>query len=146
MGRTINNRTLKANNFLELSSPVLLCVHRQDFESAIKNAGFREVDLNLPLAKALVSKPQNERAISITATVLDLLPKNASLYLSGYEILFDPSYRLDIMKLFCEISRYNKLIVKWCGGFTNDALTYAELGYDDYAKYMINNYEVTCVI
>ncbi|MDR0221048.1 MAG: hypothetical protein LBI54_06570 [Lachnospiraceae bacterium] len=146
MGRIINNRTLTAKNLLELPYPVLLCMRRQDLENTISDAGFQNASLNLPLAKAFVGKQQNEIATGITATVLGLLPKNASLYLSDYEMLFNPHYRIDVIKLFCEISRFNQLIVKWCGGFANDTLTYAEQGYDDYVKYTISNYDITCVV
>jgi hypothetical protein len=82
----------------------------------------------------------------VTATVLGLLPKDTTVYLMDYEMLFDPRYRLDVMKLFCEISRRGKLIVKWCGGFDGSSLTYAETGYGDYAQYRVSDYEIACVI
>jgi hypothetical protein len=44
-----------------------------------------------------------------------------------------------------DLSRQNKLIVKWCGEADGDALTYAEQGCDDYKRYRIDNYDVTVV-
>jgi hypothetical protein len=146
MGKVINNRTLAAGKLLDLPSPIILCVHRPDFDKAIAESGCQTLKLNLTLAKALSGKPVQDITAGITAEVIGLLPDGAAVYLSDYEMLFDPRYKVDVMKLFCEISRYKKLIVKWRGGFTNEALTYAEPGYADYAKYKISDYEIACVI
>jgi hypothetical protein len=77
--------------------------------------------------------------------VVGLLPKGAIVYLTDFEMLFDPRYSIDVMRLFCEISRYSKLIVKWCGNYDGECLTYAEPGYSDYARYKVGDYEIACV-
>ena len=146
MGQAINNRILTATKMLELPSPIILCVRRPDFDKAIKENGYHIVTVNLPLAKALQGRTVQEISTSVTPIIIDLLPKGNAVYLIDYEILFDPRYKLDVMKLFCEISKHNKLIINWCGGSTDDSLTYAEPGYDDYVKYRINDYEIACVI
>ncbi|MDR1688031.1 MAG: BREX-3 system P-loop-containing protein BrxF [Clostridiales bacterium] len=146
MGNIINNRTLTASKMLALPPPVVLCVNRADFDSAITKAQFRKVSLNLPLAKKLISKPATEAITDITGIILSLLPKGEALYLTDFEILFDPCYKLDVLKLFVGISRHHKLIVKWCGGINKESLTFAEAGYDDYRKYEINDYNITFVI
>jgi hypothetical protein len=135
-----------ANKLLELPSPILLCVQRSDFENAIINAEVKQLSINLPLARVLYNKANGTKYANITATVLSLIPNNAPIYLTDYEMLFDPRYELDVIKLFCEISRYNKLIIKWCGSFKDDSLIYSEPGYDDYSKYKINDYKIVCVI
>jgi len=146
MENIINNRTLTANKLLELPSPVLLCSKRDDFIQAIADADIQTVSLNLPLARELMGKTENEIATSVTATALRLMPDGLPVFLSDYEMLFDPRYKLDVIKVFCEISRYNTLIVKWCGSFDGDALIYAEPGYDDYSRYRVSDYEIACVI
>jgi len=146
MGSLINNRALTANKLLGLPLPILLCLKRIDFNTAIASAGFQTVSLNLPLAKALSEKTDKVIAMSVTSAIMGLLPKSEAIYLTDYEMLFDPRYCLDVIRLFCEISRYNRLIVQWCGTVIDDALTYAEPGYDDYRKYRISDYEIACVI
>ena len=146
MGKTINNRTLLASKLLEIPSPILLCVHRSDYENAVLDAGSHIVSLNLPLANELVGKSEDGKFANITETVLKLMPNNAPVFLTDYEMLFDPRYELDVIKLFCEISRYEKLVVKWCGKYDDGFLTYAEQGFDDYKKYKISEYEIACVI
>lgn len=147
MGKIINNRTLTAENLLRLPSPViLLCAQRLDFDKIIMDADTKFVNLNLPLAKALTGKTRIEIRSVITDTVIDLMPKNEAVYLTDYEMLFDPRYELDVIKLFCEISRHNRLTVKWCGILENDSLIYAEPGFDDYSKYKISEYKIACII
>ena len=146
MGNIISNRVLTPDKLLGLPSPILLCPKRNDYYKALLDAGFQTVSLNLPLAKELAGKPVSEITANITTTVLQLIPDGSLIFLTDYEMLFDPRYELDVIKLFCEIARYNKLIVKWCGSFADDSLIYAEPGYDDYAKYKISDYESTCVV
>ena len=146
MGIMINNRSLSAKKMMALQSPVILCIHREDFIKAIAYANIQAVSLNLPLAKSFFGKTEREIILAFTDTVISLLPKGDGVYLQDYEMLFDPRYKLDVLKMFYEISRYNKLIVKWCGGFDGNSLIYAEQGYADYSNYKVSDYDVACVI
>jgi hypothetical protein len=145
MGQFINRRMLSPNVLFKLPSPVILCSGWSFYDDAIADEGYQTVSLNLPLAKELAGKSSQSIQVNITAVVAHLLPNAASVYLTDYEMLFDPRYKLDVMKLFCELSRRNKLIVKWRGGFDGNALVYAEPGYADYAKYKVSDYEIFCV-
>lgn len=144
MGRIIDGRTLATKKLLQLPYPILLCANNLAFEKEIIDAGFHNVSLNLDLAKFLLGKAERDIAVRITAIIMNLLPKGP-VFLTDYEMLFDPRYKLDVIKLFCIIARHNKLIVQWPGGLTEDTLTYAEAGYDDYASYKIDDYQITCV-
>jgi ATP sulfurylase len=146
MGKIINNRTLSAKNMLALFSPVILCVNRADYTEAIEEAQFQVMSLNLPLTKLLLGKSEKEISSTITGTIINILQKKPPIFLQDYEMLFDPRYQLDVLKVFNEISRHNRLIVKWCGGFDGDSLIYAEPGYADYSKYNASDYDVACVI
>ena len=147
MGKRINHKSFIKDDLLKLPPPVILCVGFHMFDNEINNAGYQITSLNLPLAKALEAKTENEITTTITAIALEILPKNTPIYLTDYEMLFDPSYNLDIIKLFIEISRYNKLIVKWCGTVQNDdTLVYSEPGYQDYSKFKISNYDITVIL
>jgi hypothetical protein len=61
-------------------------------------------------------------------------------------MLFDPRYELDVLRLFTDLARGTKLIVKWCGKVDGNTLTYAEQGYADYKRYNSTDYNVTIVI
>lgn len=146
MGSIINNRTITVKRLLDLPSPTLLCVERNDYEKAIIANNGQVVSLNSLLAKAVSGKTGKEVATNITTTVIGLLPSKTTIYLVDYEMLFDPRYNLDVMKLFCEASRHCKLFVKWCGSFVDDSIIYGEPGYADYAKYKVSAYNIACII
>jgi hypothetical protein len=54
-------------------------------------------------------------------------------------------YEIDVLRLFTDIARQRKLIIKWCGSADENTLTYAEQGYADYKRYNINDYDITVV-
>jgi hypothetical protein len=60
-------------------------------------------------------------------------------------MLFDPRYELDVLRIFIDLARRNKLIVKWCGKVNGETLTYAEQSYADYKRYKISDYDVVIV-
>jgi hypothetical protein len=61
-------------------------------------------------------------------------------------MLFDPRYELDVIRLFMDVSRQNRLVVKWCGTVDGNMLIYAEQGFEDYRRIKISDYDVTVVI
>jgi len=148
MSKVIKHRLLYADDLIKILSPVILCAGFHILEDEIINtANYQTISLNLPLAKALEGKTENEITTTITAIILDILPNKTPIYLTDNEMLFNPQYNLDIIKLFIEISRYNKLIVKWCGTVQNyDTLVYSEPGYQDYSRFKINDYDITVIL
>ena len=148
MSKVIKHRLLYADDLIKILSPVILCAGFHILEDEIINtANYQTISLNLPLAKALEGKTENEITTTITAIALNLLPKNTPIYLIDYEMLFDPRYSIDPIKLFIEIARYNKLIVKWCGTIqNNDTLVYSVPGYQDYSRFKISDYDITVVM
>jgi hypothetical protein len=145
MGQIISRKVITPIVLFKLTPPVILCSGWKFYDDVIRDEGYRMVSLNLPLAKALAGKSTQSIQTNITETVGSLLPKAVPVYLTDYEMLFDPRYKLDVMKLFCELFRRNELIVKWCGRVDGESLVYAEPGYADYAKYKVSDYEITCV-
>ena len=146
MDNIINSHILSFKKMLELPSPTVICARLPIVEKAIAEHRLHPVKINLQLAKTLFGKSETEITTNITNMVIGLLPKNKPVYLSDFEMLFDPRYKLDLIKLFCEISRHNRLFVEWPGKFSNDSLTYAEPEYDDFAKYKVSDYEIVCVV
>jgi len=145
VGIVINSRTLSAKQLLRLTPPIILCVGRLDFEKEIADSGYRTTNLNLPLSRLLAGYSLREIQSALTDKVWDVLPQSEPVYLADYEMLFDPRYELDVLRLFIEIARRNKLIAKWCGTLGGDALIYAEAGYADFKRYNISDYDVVIV-
>lgn len=146
MGKIYNNRTVIAKDLSRLPSPVLLCVDRTDFDKEIAEADYQTVSLNLPLAKSLEGLSEGDIQSVIGDKIREALPPSKPVYLTDYEMLFDPRYGLDVIRLFMDVSRNNKFIIKWSGAADNDTLTYAEPGYQDYKRIKISDYDVTVVL
>jgi len=145
MGNSYNGRKVTPKDLLVLPPPIILCISRGDYDKVIQEAGYMSYSLNLPLAKSLIGKEAQEIPIAISDIIKRLIPEKENILLVNYEMLFDPRYKLDVMRLFIEISRQNKLIVKWCGTVAEDTLVYSEQGYADNNRYQIGDYDITVV-
>jgi hypothetical protein len=146
MGRTYNSRILAASELSRLSAPIILCIDRPDFDKVIADAGYQVVSLNLSLARLLAGLAPSDIQSVIGDRICELLPQTKPVYLTDYEMLFDPRYELDVLRLFVGLSRRNKLIVKWCGDVDGDTIVYAEQGFEDYKRIKVSDYDVTVVI
>ena len=68
-----------------------------------------------------------------------------SLLLMDFEILFDPRYKIDVVRLIYEVSRLRKIIALWPGTLCENNLIYANVEAPEYQVYNINNYDITCI-
>lgn len=105
------------------------------------------LSLNEVLAKRLIKYPKNQRGEVASDLALDIIMNlNCPVYLHSFEMLFDPKYKIDIFRLFFEVSRRQRLVINWCGLIDTEHLKYSEPGYLDYKSFNISDYEVTCLI
>jgi hypothetical protein len=146
VGRVVNNRLLTANELLRLTPPVIFCVNRPDFEKMLFENGYKQISLNLPLAQSLVGLDLKDIRTVITNKIHQILPQSAPVYLTDFEMLFNPQYELDVLRLFIGLARQNKLIIKWRGKANKESIKYAELGYSDYKLFSIKDYDATVVM
>lgn len=146
MGTTINGKTEKIDILLRSTLPIIFCSPIVAMEKAITKADIQPISLNIPLSKVLISKRTSLRCESVVDDALELIPVNKPVYLTDYEMLFDPRYNVDVIRFFLEISRRNKLIIKWCGSIVENTLIYATPDYEDYKRYKVKDYEIICVI
>ena len=68
-----------------------------------------------------------------------------NIYIKDFEMLFDPRYEIDVLKLFCDKARITNVAVKWPGKYINGKLTYADPGAPDYHEYDCNAYQIRIV-
>lgn len=108
---------------------------------------FEEVSIGEMLAKKLLEYDKNQRSNYIESSVKQLLSeKNSSkLLVKDIDILFNPNYKIDILKLFSSIERNKKIALIWSGYQKGDELIYSEPCYDDFAKYKITDYNIKTV-
>ena len=51
---------------------------------------------------------------------------------SGIDVLFEPTLRLDPLRLFCDLGRTTRLVDAWPGSYAQDVLAYAVPEHSDY--------------
>jgi hypothetical protein len=88
----------------------------------------------------------DERKNVIQNEVMNILTESKTpLLLKDFEMLFDPRYKIDVVRLIYEVSRLRKTIAQWPGTLSENNLIYANAESLDYQVYNINNYDIICV-
>lgn len=143
----INSSRLTADKLNSTSIPVILCSFPNRVTRLIKSGQYTPLNLNIRLSEELVKYPVEQRTQRANDEVMSIVSQCKSpTILEDYEILFDPRYNIDAIKVFIEIARHQKVIVKWCGRLNGDSLEYATLDDKDYHSFRIQDYDITCVI
>ncbi len=108
---------------------------------------FVVLELGEKLSYELIKIDQNERNRAVQKTMEYIFSESntTKIIVTNIDILFNPSYRLDIIKLFIQLSRNKTVIVQWPGKLDSNNLIYSEPKYVDYKKYETNNYNIICL-
>jgi hypothetical protein len=125
--------------------PVIVCTNSSRTWKRISDAGYHELRVNLTLSKALLQYKPEERALYVEKEMHKLLAKPELILVTDFEMLFDPRYKIDVLKIFCDRARQYPLIVKWPGSVSLSKLIYGEFGNPDYHEYDCANNQVVIV-
>ncbi len=138
---------LTADKLYSASIPIILCSFSNRVARFIESGQYIPLNLNIRLAEELVKYPAEQRSQRANDEVMAIVSQCSSpTLLEDYEILFDPRYDIDVIKVFIEIARRQKVVVKWCGRLNGDSLEYATPDDKDYHSFRIQDYDITCVI
>ena len=143
--------TINANNLNEYlnsetnSIPIIICTDKQRVKKAIMDAGYQGISINALLAKELLKYEQEDRAKKVEIILKRIVAPYDTVFIKDFEMLFDPRYKIDIIKLFCDLARHHKVIVMWPGQYQNEKLTYADTEDLDYHEYNCNFYQMQIV-
>lgn len=107
--------------------------------------GYKEFKLNSVLAEKLLDYPPEDRKANVLDEINNIFSEFSSIYVTNFEMLFDPHYEIDVVKLFCEIARKTKIAVKWPGNYVDSKLTYANQGAQDYHEFDCKAYQILIV-
>ena len=100
-----------------------------------------------PLAEALLACKPNRRSMKLEQifnNILDTLPDG--VVIKDIDVLFNPDYKVDVLKILIESRKRKRYSVIWPGRCEDGKLIYGEEGFPDYKTYNIENYDITCVI
>lgn len=107
----------------------------------------RAVSINKPLAKALSSFPLQKRSLQMENCLkseIVCFPDN--VVIRDIDVLFNPAYRIDVLKLLISAYRYKPFSIVWSGSYSKGKLIYSQEGFLDYKVYDIENYDVLCIV
>ena len=125
--------------------PIIICSDSRRVLKKIDEAGYVPVRVNATLAKALLEFTPAERPKKVEECFKDLIDGHGSVFITDFEMLFDPRYEIDVIKLFCEKARFVNVAVKWPGKYNAGKLTYANLDDPDYHEFDCDAYQVLIV-
>jgi len=145
MGSTIKLSSLNKDKLNKLLTPIVSCVNENKVTSYKK--GYNVLSINEILSKRLLIYERDKRNLFVADELNKIIENNGEpLLIRDFEILFNPEYQLDILKLFIIANRKKKIAVLWSGRYEDDKLLFAEPGYIDYKSYNVNDYDISCII
>ena len=128
------------------NTPTIICNLSKRYLNNVFELPNETISLNLILAQNLMRFQVDERTDVIQNEVMDILTESkTSLLLQDFEMLFDPRYKIDVVRLICEVSRLRKIIAVWPGTLIENDLIYGNSESPDYQVCNINNYDIICV-
>jgi len=108
---------------------------------------FSVLSLNRELSERLLNYKPEKRKLFVEDEIVKLYNrKEGKVLIKDIEILFDPEFSMDIIRLFILLNRKRKTAVLWPGKYRNGKLIFSEMGYKDYHAYDITKYDITCII
>lgn len=127
------------------SKAIIICTNYNKIKRYFKE--YHTVALGKELADRLIRYPQEQRKEIIFKELDSLLlnSRDEKILVKDIEVLFNPEYKIDVLKYFVGLARVKKVAVVWSGIVVEDYLQYAEIQYEDYQRYLIKNYDIVCV-
>lgn len=98
------------------------------------------------LADGLLACRPDRRSIKLEQIfnlVLDYYPDG--VIIKDIDVMFNPEYKVDVMKILIAARKRKQYSVIWPGIYEDEKLIYGEEGYIDYKVYKIADYDITCV-
>lgn len=146
MGSKVKCSLTVIENIAKSNAPIILCNLSKRYLNNVLELSNETISLNLRLAQNLLKFQVDERADVVQNEVMTILTENrSSLLIKDFEMLFDPRYKVDVVKLISEVSRLRKVIALWPGIISENNLIYANAESPDYQVCNINNYDIICV-
>ncbi len=103
--------------------------------------------LNKPLAEALLKVRPSRRTMQLEKCFVKLLEEMPdSPVVKDIDVMFNPEYQVDVMKILISAFKRKPYSLIWPGTFSEGKLIYGETGYADYSVYNISDYDIVCVI
>ena len=135
---------IKSSKFTENKSTILKPIIYCGQEDLIEKEA---VSISVILAEKLSNIEINRRTMQIEKCLYETILELAEdVVLKDLDVLFNPIYKVDILKVMISVCKKKSFSAIWPGSYSDNKLIYAEEGFLDYKIYNIKDYDVTCII
>ena len=127
--------------------PVISCVPIVELCEICNLKEIETVNLGLELSSALKEIQLDKRG-NLVQKELDRILGNSnssSLLVANIDILFNPSYKLNVLKYFINLARTKMVLVQWPGEMKGNVLQYSQINAADYVRYDLQDYGIACI-
>ena len=103
--------------------------------------------INFKMASELIKVKPNNRSMFFEKCFINVLrdlPEKPVI--KDIDVMFNPAYKVDVMKSLISVYQKNKYSLIWPGYYAEGKLIYSEEGYSDHHVYEIKDYDIICVI
>ena len=103
-----------------------------------KAAGVILLNLNIKMSEKLINISRSKRSRTISAIINEIIedyPKDQTLLVNRFELLFLPELEQDPIRLFEDLSRERTIVLIWPGVYENGVLSYAQPWHSEYREF-----------
>lgn len=139
MGTAIQVRRYLRRRQASFARPLVFCC---ELDGITDDA----ISMNVSIAKRLEAVSPSMRSMRLeSCLVAALADLPEDVVIRDIDVLFNPSYEVDVVALLCSAYRKHRFDLIWPGRYEDNQLTYAEEGCSDYRAFDIDRYDITCV-
>jgi len=105
------------------------------------------ISLNYALAEKLSALKPKRRTMRLAVCleeILKTLPDN--VVIKDFDVMFNPDYKVDVLKIMVDVCKRKTFSIIWPGKYEDGKLFYAEEGYLDFKVFIVDEYDVTCIV
>ena len=140
MGQVIYSYQLSESGVNSLLKPLIYC--NPDDELMEMSISIEKIMTEKLLA--FDSKYRRRHVTECFEAILADLPRDTTL--RDIDVLFNPSYSIDVLEMMILACKRKNFNVIWPGRYEVGCLIYAEEGCKDYIKYRVADYDITCIL
>lgn len=139
MGRAVSANRFLAHTNDNYQHPFFYCCE-------IDGITDKAVSVNCTVAEKLLDVTPRMRSIRLEQCFLEVvgnLPDG--VVVKDIDVLFNPTYQVDVVKLLASAYRKQCFDVVWPGAFDGTRLEYAAEGCADFRAYCLERYDITVI-
>lgn len=126
---------------------VVICMKYDGFLKYKEIKDLSIINLGLDLSLVLKEHPVESRNSKVIDELNNIFARAQTEHtlVKNLDMLFNPEYKLNVLKYFINLSRNRLIFLEWPGKLKNRELEYSEINYSDYQKYNIDNYKIALI-